>query len=162
MCPPLQITDKKLAKERAADAARIQQLEKQVLCVCCSYIYNLHWLWKGSRPQCPGWYVLSGAIRKHLVLFALQFKHIQLIGEYTHSLVCTCMHTHPHAHTYILTCMHTHKKMSINMFICQLIKAMETSIRWRYPDSITSLIYASKSSEDDSSSNYITYLNNWM
>jgi len=37
---------------------------------------------------------------------------------------------------------------------------METSIRRRYPDSITSLIYASKSSEDDSSSNHITYLNN--
>ncbi|XP_065906639.1 centrosomal protein of 162 kDa-like isoform X1 [Dysidea avara] len=40
------------------------------------------------------------------------------------------------------------------------IKAMETSIRRRYPDSITSLIYASKSSEDDSSSNHTTYLNN--
>jgi len=39
---------------------------------------------------------------------------------------------------------------------------METSICQRYLDSIASLIYASKSSEDDSSSNHTTYLNNRM
>ena len=41
------------------------------------------------------------------------------------------------------------------------VKAMETSIRQKYPDSITSLIYASKSTEDDpsSSSSDTSYLN---
>ena len=36
---------------------------------------------------------------------------------------------------------------------------METSIRQKYPDSITSLIYASKSTEDDPSSSDASYLN---
>ena len=46
------------------------------------------------------------------------------------------------------------------MFTYPQIKAMETSIRRRYPDSITSLIYASKFCEDDSSSDHTAYLNN--
>ena len=37
---------------------------------------------------------------------------------------------------------------------------METSIRQKYPDSITSLIYASKSTEDATSSTDVSYLNN--
>ena len=35
MCSPPQITDKKMTKERAADAARVQQLEKQVRVRVC-------------------------------------------------------------------------------------------------------------------------------
>ena len=37
---------------------------------------------------------------------------------------------------------------------------MEASIRQKYPDSITSLIYASKSTEDATSSTDASYLNN--
>ena len=37
---------------------------------------------------------------------------------------------------------------------------METSIRQKYPDSITSLIYASKSTADDPSSSDTSYLIN--
>lgn len=37
---------------------------------------------------------------------------------------------------------------------------METTVRQKYPDSITSLIYASKSTEDDPSSSDTSYLNN--
>ena len=37
---------------------------------------------------------------------------------------------------------------------------METLIRQKYPDSITSLIYASKSTEDTTSSTDASYLNN--
>ena len=77
-----------MAKDRAADATRIQQLEKQV-CIC--------------------------SIQEDQYLHARNFVQV---------------------------------------------KAMETSIRQRYPDSITSLIYASKSTEDGIASSDTSYFNN--